>query len=119
MSPSGVRAKKRGDSRWQVAVHDQAHVEEDLGRNLRVAQPADDVQHEAGNRDGGEQNDDPDEGVEVPPQQRVVDEVAGQEGDVQGQRRPRQIEAQDERQPALVRDDVGESPADLGVQYGH
>ncbi len=111
--------EETGRQPLQVTVHDQAHVEEDLGRHLRVAQPADDVQHEAGNRYGREQNDDPDEGVEVPPQQRVVDEVAGEKRDVQGERRPGQIEAQDERQPALVRDDVGESPAEFRVQYGH
>ena len=51
----GVEARRQP---LQMAVQRQPHVEQDVGRDARVAQAADDVQREAGERDQREQADD-------------------------------------------------------------
>ena len=119
ISPSGVLAKNLGERAVQVPVDGHAHVEEDLGRDLRVAHPAEEVQDEAGRGDQGEEDDDPHQGVRVLAQQGVVDEGAGEEGDVEGERSARQVESQDDREAALVGKDVGEAAADFLVENGH
>ena len=44
---AGVEARRQP---LQMAIHLQAHVEQDVRGHARVAQAADDVQHEAGDR---------------------------------------------------------------------
>ena len=103
----------------QVPVDGHAHVEEDLGRNLRVAHPAHEVQDEAGHGDEDEEEDDPREGARVLAEKGVVDEGAGEEGDVEGEGGAGEVEEKDDRETALVGEDVGEAAADFGVEHGH
>ncbi len=58
-----------------MPVHLQPHVEQDVRRHARVAQPRDDVEHEAGRRDAEEQHDEAHQGREVAAEQRVVHRV--------------------------------------------
>ena len=103
----------------EVAVDGHAHVEEDLGRDLRIAHPADEVQDEAGRGDEGEKDDDPCKGVGVLAEEGVVDEGAGEEGDVEGEGGAGEVEEEDGREAGFVGEDVGEAAADFLVEDGH
>ena len=118
LAERGPREESRRQT-VQVPVQRHAHVEKDLGRDLRVAHPADEVEHKAGQRDRREETDDPHQGVRVLPQQRVINEGAGEEGDVERERGAREVDGQDDGEPALVGREVAEPSPDLCVQYGH
>ena len=77
MSPSRRARVEARRQPLQVPVQRQPHVEQDLRRHARVAQPADDVQREADERQRGEQRRRCDSSaVEVAAEQRAVEEVA-------------------------------------------
>ena len=102
-----------------MSVDGHPHVEEDLGRDLRVAHPADEVQDEAGRGDEGEEDDDACEGVGVLAEEGIIDEGAGEEGDVEGERGAGEVEEENGREAGFVGEDVGEAAADFLVENGH
>ena len=52
----------------------QSHVEQDVGRDARVAKPAPDVEDVTGEGEGSECGDDADEGGEIAADEASVDE---------------------------------------------
>ena len=118
LAERGAREEARREA-VQVPVDGHAHVEENLGRDLRVTHPADEVQDEAGRGDQGEEDDDPHQGVRVLAEEGVVDEGAREEGDVEGEGGAGEVESQDDREAALVGKDACEAAPDFLVENGH
>ena len=104
----------------QVPVHLQPHVEQDVCRDARVAQPADHVQHEADERDAGESSAD------------VRSSAAGRGRAARDRRSPREMSGSSSERPVLsrlsestsarrrqVRRDEPERPAQVLIHLKH
>ena len=91
----------------------QPHVEQDVGGNFRVAQPAHDVQHKTGDSQPEERRDNPEQLRRITSDERLVHERPREQR--QHERKPgtEQREHHDQRESAPVRPDVGERAPEI------
>ena len=102
----------------QVLVERQPHVEQDVRRHARVAQAADDVQHEAEHAERRKPQDDAAQRREVAAD-RAPWSIRSfvRYGHRERRRRADEADGEDERQPAPVRRQIGEGPTELRVAH--
>ena len=98
-----------------MPVEGEAHVEEDLRRRARIAQPRDHVQPEGEHRDPREHRHDARERGRIAPEEGGVDQVLAEVGDVEREGGARQAEGEHQDQPLRVGTDEAEGPANLAI----
>ena len=111
---AGVEA---GRKLLQAAVQVQPHVEQDLRRHAGVAQAAGDVQQETEDGQADEGRDDAHEHRPVAGEQRVVDQVAGQQRHDQRRRRAGETERHHQGEAPPVRRDVGQRAPEPRIEH--
>ena len=102
----------------QVAVEGEAHVEEDVGRHPRVAQPAPDVQPEPRRGDRGEQQHHQAQGAGVAGENRAVDQGARKQRHRQREAGRDEAEHHDQGQPPPVGRQIRERAAQVRIDHG-
>ncbi len=81
--PTGMSAKKRGDSRCSWRNTREPHLEQDVGRRSRVHETAHDVEREAAERERRELQNDADQRGAVAAEQRAIDQQPREIRDVE------------------------------------
>ena len=113
----GPRVEPRREP-LQVAVEGQAHVEEDVRRDPRVAQPAPHVEPEPGRGDRDEDEHDEAQGPGVASEDRPVDQRPGQQRDDEREAGGDEAEHHHQGQLPPVGPEIGQGAAKVRIQHG-